>query len=746
MSVTGQLPAQLILLTKRLSMPTALRPAQIPLKYSTLLPIAAILCCSPSLIAQTPTSAGAKSANVRILPPVGIEVSVADRADLERNLATLKAKIAELAERKDAKTKSLLPDVAIFSRAVESALQNNEFFATGDIAKAQQLLKIGTTRAEQLRTGQPEWTQQMGLIPRGYVSRIDGSVQPFGVVVPDTYQPVSNAKYRLDIWLHGRNEKLSEINFLDERQKQAGQFTPADTIVLHVYGRYCNAFKFAGEIDVLEALDAVKRQYHIDEDRVAMRGFSMGGAGCWHLAVHYTDHWVVATPGAGFAETEEYLKLTPAALDALPDWQRKLFHWYDCPDWAGNLYQCPTIAYNGADDPQKQAADVMEKALEKEGISLKRIIGPGTKHAYHPDSKKEIEAAVDSIVELGRDRHPPEVHFTTYTLRYNQMFWVHVEGLAEHWQESRVDAIATSADEQTVIAVDSKNVTDLTLSFPPGWAPFDITKPVQVAIDDQELDAPRALSDRSWTCHLHRGEADGDVLGQWQMGPRDSNGLRKRPGLQGPIDDAFMDAFIIVRPTGKSSRAAVSGWVQAEMDRAIREWRLQFRGEPRVKDDTAVTDDDIASANLILWGDAESNSVIKRIADQLPIRWQQDNILMGRDKYTAVDHVPVMIYPNPLNSNRYVVLNSGFTFREGDYGSNARQVPRLPDWAIIDIRTPHDANRPGKIEAANFFGEKWELNPAGAKPDKNKTANAKGPWHTQKAPVTPVALGTEADR
>ena len=39
------------------------------------------------------------------------------------------------------------------------------------------------------------------------------------------------------------------------------------------------------------------------------------------------------------------------------------------------------------------------------------------------------------------------------------------------------------------------------------------------------------------------------------------------------------------------------------MDRAIEHWRRHFRGDARVKDDTAITEDDIKSANLILWGD-----------------------------------------------------------------------------------------------------------------------------------------------
>ena len=72
-------------------------------------------------------------------------------------------------------------------------------------------------------------------------------------------------------------------------------------------------------------------------------------------------------------------------------------------------------------------------------------------------------------------------------------------------------------------------------------------------------------------------------------------------------------------------------------------------------------------------------------------------------------HVPILIYPNPLNPKKYVVLNSGFTFREFDYLNNARQTPKLPDYAVIDITTPPDFRYPGKIALAGFFGEDWGL-------------------------------------
>lgn len=71
--------------------------------------------------------------------------------------------------------------------------------------------------------------------------------------------------------------------------------------------------------------------------------------------------------------------------------------------------------------------------------------------------------------------------------------------------------------------------------------------------------------------------------------------------------------------------------------------------------------------------------------------------------------VPVCIYPNPLNPERYLVLNSGLTFREAHSKTNSLQNPHLPDWAVIDITTPPGNQAPGRIAAAGFFNETWEL-------------------------------------
>jgi len=93
---------------------------------------------------------------------------------------------------------------------------------------------------------------------------------------------------------------------------------------------------------------------------------------------------------------------------------------------------------------------------------------------------------------------------------------------------------------------------------------------------------------------------------------------------------------------------------------------------------------------------------------KIPITWADGKLKTNKAEYNATTTVPILIYPNPLNPSKYVVLNSGFTFRDYDYLNNARQVPKLPDWAIVDITTPPNSRWPGKITDAGFFGEEWQ--------------------------------------
>jgi hypothetical protein len=642
---------------------------------------------------------------VRPVPPPGISLKAEERQVLEREVDELGKQIDLLRDELKAKPDllALLPDVQIYDKAVRWALVYDEFFNAREVAVAKKLLEQGRERAARLREGKAPWNTETGLIARGYVSKIDGSVQPYGLVVPASYRPDSPQQFRLDVWCHGRGENLSELSFINGRQLSRGEFAPANAFVVHPYGRYCNANKFAGEIDLFEALEDIKKHYPIDDDRLVMRGFSMGGAACWQFAVHYPSNWVAAAPGAGFSETADFLKVFQNESVQPSVFEKKLWHLYDCTDFALNLFNCPTVAYSGEVDRQKQAADMMARALAKEGIELVHVIGAKAEHRYTPAAKQEINRRIDSIVKVGRDPVPVKVRFTTWTLRYNRSFWVQVDGLEQHWEQARVDADLFGKDGLGPEII-TKNISALTLAMPSGHYPTELAAKPSMTIDGEKVNAAGALSDRSWTAHFRK------VDSRWQPVDSDDDGtLRKRPGLQGPIDDAFMDSFLMVRPTGTALNEKVGKWTDAEMRHAALHWRRQFRGDARVKDDNDVTAADMAAHNLILWGDPSSNSLIARIAGKLPVQWDKNAVRIGSESFGAGNHLPLLIYPNPLNPKRYIVLNSGFTFREYDYLNNARQVPKLPDFAVIDIDVPVSARAPGGVVTAGFFNEAWGL-------------------------------------
>jgi pimeloyl-ACP methyl ester carboxylesterase len=641
--------------------------------------------------------------HVRRIPPPGVALAEPERTQLQAAVDVMGQYLDALRAQLRGKPAllELLPDVEIYYKAVHDALKYNEIYRPAEVAAARVLLRHGMERAAQLKQGKAPWTTATGLVVRGYVSRIDGSVQPYGLVVPASYRAGTAFHHRLDVWLHGRGENLTELNFITDRQRSPGEFAPRDAFVLHPYGRYCNANKFAGEIDLFEALDSVRKHYPIDEDRLAVRGFSMGGAACWQFAVHYPGRWAAAAPGAGFAETADFLKVFQQEKVQPPWYEQKLWHLYDCTDYAVNLSNCPTVAYSGEIDRQKQAADVMAKALAAEDMTLTHIIGPRTAHAYERHAKAEVERRVSSIVRRGRDPVPRRIRFTTWTLRYNRCLWLTVDGLGRHWDRARVDAETTGS---SAVRLTTHNVTALTLSMRPGFCPLDDTQRPTVALDGQKIQAAPVQSDRSWVAHFRM------IGDRWAaVSQRDDGTLRKRHGLQGPIDDAFMDSFVMVRPTGKPLNEKVGKWAAGEMEHAIEHWRRQFRGDARVKDDQGVTPGDIADCNLVLWGDPSSNRLLARIADRLPVHWDAAGVHVGDRTYAAGSHVPVLIYPNPLNPKRYVVLNSGFTFREYDYLNNARQVPKLPDYAVIDVDTPPSSRYPGAVVTAGFFDERWRL-------------------------------------
>ncbi len=571
-------------------------------------------------------------------------LSESERRELRTGYEQLGAWIAKLRGRYD---EALLAEVEIYHKALDWLLRyEEELYNKNYLAHARRVIEDGTSRAAELEAGRHSWTTRTGRVIRAYRSRIDGSIQPFGMVIPAGYD--RRRPMRLDVILHGRNATLSEVSFLATHGSSKTP-DPQGRLELHVFGRTNNAYRWGGEADVFEALASARSRYAVDPDRIVLRGFSMGGAGAWHLGLHYPGRWAAVEAGAGFTETKRYARLTSLTPD-----QEKLLHIYDAVDYSLNAWNLPIVGYGGELDRQLQASVNIKEQLAAEGISLDLIkalflVGPKTEHKWHPESKEQSERFIKAVLENPRGI-PERVRFVTYTTKYNRSHWVTIEGLERHYERAEVDARLTASG----VSVRTRNVSRLRL-------------PSQ---GDIEIDGQVVTSN---TGVLEKRD------GRWQPASN-RPALRKRHGLQGPIDDAFMGPFLCVAPTGGSPA----------LDRFRREYAKWMRADVPVKDASAVTEDDLRTRNLILFGTPETNPWIAKVMPRLPLSWPKEK-----------DQLLALIYPNPLNPNRYVVLNSGHTFGESDFkGTNALLYPRLGDWAILDAE--------GKPIRSGFFDEAWK--------------------------------------
>jgi len=118
-----------------------------------------------------------------------------------------------------------------------------------------------------------------------------------------------------------------------------------------------------------------------------------------------------------------------------------------------------------------------------------------------------------------------------------------------------------------------------------------------------------------------------------------------------------------------------------------------------VKADRDVTDEDIASSGLVLFGTAESNSLVARFASELPLELRPD----------AADYGLVFIAPV---GKHYVLVNSGLPWWTGADESTAggyswapaqyRELSGFGDYILFRGSVT-------QIVAAGRFDANWKL-------------------------------------
>ena len=115
--------------------------------------------------------------------------------------------------------------------------------------------------------------------------------------------------------------------------------------------------------------------------------------------------------------------------------------------------------------------------------------------------------------------------------------------------------------------------------------------------------------------------------------------------------------------------------------------------------DTSVTEQDMATADLILLGTAQTNALVGRIDAELPIRHRGDVIQIGGKEHSADGVLLAQVVPNPLAPSRMVQVLAASTTEA--FAGLERMKRGAPDYVIV---TPD-----GEVIAEGAFDLNWEL-------------------------------------
>jgi pimeloyl-ACP methyl ester carboxylesterase len=650
----------------------------------------------------------------------------AELQPIKDRLAQLNAAIADL------KASNADDDLVVDAEAYAWVVNNvvrvpGAFIEKTYVNRCMSVLADGLRRAQQIKDGKGEWPKMTGSLHRGYRSVVDGTAQPYQITIPASYDPSKPTP--LYVYLHGRSQfdpdmGLGEVGGSDQarvgggRARNAPASMPNEPTVggeaippgeaggvgggggggggrenyirVNAFGRANNSYRWAGETDIYEVIASVSKRYNIDPDRIILAGFSLGGAGSWQIGLHHPDMFCGLEVDAGVIGNRHNLDgLTPAQKAAQSTYGIMIDH-------ALNVWNVPLVAYAGANDAQLLSSTNIRQQLTAEGYTIDQLstyVGKGrdinalflaTPRQGHSHATGETLRLINEFnaANFKRGRVVPDhIKFITYTTRYNTDYWITVDGLIQHYNRAKVDAQRDAA--KSSYTIQTANVSSLVLS--------DMSAATSITIDGDALTVTPSATIRLALSGGH-----------WQVAAAPA-GLRKQHGLQGPINDAFMDAFLCVSPSGQGFSPAADERAAQEMDRFAKMFTREYLGEARTKADSAITAEDIANNNLVLFGDPASNSIIARIADQLPIKWTRDSIVVADKTYSASDHVPVLIYPNPLNPRRYVVINTGLV--SGNFNSSAA----YGDYAVLKLTKPDSGPVTTQITDGGAFDESWQL-------------------------------------
>ena len=440
------------------------------------------------------------------------------------------------------------------------------------------------------------------------MSPIDGAAIDYALWYPADYDPAK--PWPLIVFLHGSGEGAG---WAEPTRPHAG--IPVRTakpdlpfLVVSPLMRGTWSINGPAERDVLDTIADVQSRANVDPNQIHLTGLSLGAFAGWAIAAHYPDRFASLSLFAGGGQ----------------------------PEVVSNLLHVPTWVFHGSADHNVPVSESvrMVRAMEDAELPVRYTQTPGGKHAcwVQPYAGRTL---YDWMAGLTRVREPRRITHRTTGLRYNQAYWATIESMVDPARPALIDVFVPEGSQ---VYVHADNVDRLILQPPPSVVPPGTTP--TFFVNNQPVEAEARPS--GWAL----------TLADISEGP-----LRKRHGLSGPIQDVFYDPFVVVTADGEDPVVNAT-WAQAAHYAFKWAQTLTFQDFKFTSADQ-VTPELIQSSNLICFGNPECHSILAQVADRLPLVFRRSGLLISGRKASAQIMGLVMIYPNPLNPDRYLVVCSG---------------------------------------------------------------------------------------
>lgn len=519
-----------------------------------------------------------------------------------------------------------------------------------------------------------------------FYSEIDDSEQPYGLYIPQNYDP--QKKYPLVVMLHGAmsNHRLAlrrvfgKSNLQGENDALASRYFPQwkeeEYIVASPWARGTMGYTGIPEEDVMEVIEACKASFNIDEERVFLTGLSMGGGGTLYIGL--------SRPGL-FAAIAPVCPAPPEEACAL----------------MGNALNLPVAIYQGGADAvvMPEGVRLIVDDLLKEGASVEYHEFPGVGHdvwiqAYNNGN---IFRWFDG---LKRNSFPERVQFTTRWYKYDEAYWVLFDKITPG-TPATIDARFTATN---TLEIRTSELEAFTLALK-GHPSFSASGPLTVKINGVTLQSAPKMN--------HSFELK---EGKWVPSKYHAPVVAKKKGLEGPLFSALTGRVLFVYgtegapdPTALASRRQLAREA-ADFSVAFGSYQQPSLVNPRIVADREVTPEDLRSSHLFLFGTRETNQVIARMADRLPLHLKEGDTVHG------------LVYTYPVNG-KMVVVASGIPFWQAKASSAPPAADPAPDRARTRISFGTGpgakalAGKPdylligenGEVISEGYFDHNWQL-------------------------------------